>query len=159
MQILQKGFAPINYSASSKHKREKQKPFETQDDETCSSCYKVFATKYVRKKHEQETHKERKQKCVICSRSFRSKISLEYHTQTYHDSSMLTFKCSVCEKILSTQQILKRHIQTVQEKQTFECDKCGKKFHKKKLLQETSQRSSFNRAQVKPSLCYSRVPL
>lgn len=126
----------IDYSASYKHKREKQKVFETQDDETCSSCFKIFATKYVRKKHEQDTHKERKQKCIICSRSFQSKISLEYHTQTYHDSSMQTFKCSVCEKILSTQQILKRHIQTVHEKETFTCEKCGKKF---------SRRNYYNR--------------
>ena len=118
----------IDYSASYKHMREKRKAFETKDDETCSSCFKIFATKYVRKKHEQEAHKERKQKCSICSRSFQSKISLDHHIKTYHDSSIQTFKCSVCEKILSTQQILKRHIQTVHEKETFSCEKCGKHF-------------------------------
>ena len=44
---------------------------------------------------------------------------------------MPTFKCPVCEQILSTKSILKRHIQTVHENPTFECEKCGEKLSRK----------------------------
>ena len=121
----------IDFSLSAKHRRQKRIDFETQDKETCNSCFKTFATKYVKGKNDQEAHNERQFKCIFCSRMFQSKTSLEYHTETYHDPSMPTFKCPVCEQILSTKSILKRHIQTVHENPTFESEKCGEKLSRK----------------------------
>ena len=59
---------------------------------------------------------------------FQSETSLQKHSEVYHSHSTSTFPCSHCTKILSTEQILKRHIETVHGEKSFECYKCGKKF-------------------------------
>ena len=105
-----------------------RKEMETQEDQTCSSCYKLFATKFARKRHEYGAHGEASVQCLVCSRMFQSETSLQKHSEVYHSHSTSTFPCSHCTKILSTEQILKRHIETVHGEKSFECYKCGKKF-------------------------------
>ena len=108
--------------------RRKRKEIEEIDDETCSTCFKIFATKFARKRHEQGAHKESSIKCLVCSRTFQSANSLQKHTDVYHTHPTSSFQCSLCEKILSTGEILKRHLDTVHGENNFECHKYGKKF-------------------------------
>ena len=48
-----------------------------------------------------------------------------------------SFKCGVCQKLLSSRETLKIHLETVHEnKKDFECDTCNKKFYTKRVLSQ-----------------------
>ena len=108
--------------------RREREDIKLQDDETCSICYKMFANKFARKRHEQGAHGGSSVQCMVCSRTFQSTKTLQKHTDVYHAHQISLFPCSLCKKILSTEEILKRHLVTVHGENKFECHQCGKKY-------------------------------
>ena len=59
---------------------------------------------------------------------FSQQKQTQKHTDVYHAHQISSFSCSLCKKILSTEEILKRHLVTVHGENNFECHKCGKKY-------------------------------
>ena len=112
-----------------------KKTVDTMDEQTCSSCFKVFASKFARKRHEYGSHNGGKVQCSICKRTFQSEITLKMHTKVYHNVSPSSFPCTLCTKILSTEQILRRHVDSVHGEKSIECSKCDKTFSRKNHLQ------------------------
>ena len=111
-----------------------KKDVDTKDEKTCSSCFKVFASKYARKRHEYGAHNNGKVQCSICSRLFQSEITLKKHTEVYHTHLPSSFPCTLCTKILSTEQILRRHVNSVHGEKSIECSKCHKVFSRNNHL-------------------------
>ena len=103
----------------------------SQEEETCSSCFKVFSNKSHRKVHEENAHSGKIFTCSVCSRNLQSEKSLKYHVDTYHKPDISGFECSVCSKILSTKQILDRHVTTLHTDSNLTCEKCGEKFSRR----------------------------
>ena len=127
-KFCEKDFRLIEDCMSKEDLRRKRDFAKNKDGETCSFCFKLFATKFTRKRHEQSTHGGGFLNCLVCSRKFQSEASLKKHSDTYHKQSVSSFKCTLCEKILSTEEILKRHTATVHGRKVSECDMCAQKF-------------------------------
>ena len=80
-------------------------------------------------------------RCDICDMVFRSKGNLNAHELNYHmnqgnkievikeDNSIKEFKCSFCDKTLTTKLGIKRHVKSEHENaNSVKCDFCEKEF-------------------------------
>ena len=111
------------------------------DNVTCSVCLKGFKDKYTREKHEAVVHRSEVQKfkCDLCTKSYASKFSLEYHAKT-HESSPKRHACELCGKSFTTLASLSHHQKIahktdVDTPEIFSCNLCEKKYSLKSHLQ------------------------
>lgn len=94
------------------------------------------------KSYEKETP-ENEEKCKMCDDTFSSKKSLKGHLQSKHPKKI---QCQSCEQVFEKNCELEMHMKTKHEvKETFNCNKCGKKFllkwRMKKHLENHSSQS------------------
>ena len=59
---------------------------------------------------------------------------MKKHTEVYHTHLPSSFPCTLCTKILSTEQILRRHVNSVHGEKSIECSKCDKMFSRNNHL-------------------------
>lgn len=100
----------------------------------CHICSKVLGNKHTLSQH-LRMHKERDLKksflCVPCDKTFTTQVCLQSHNYRIHNSNR-EFKCSMCEKILTSFDGLKRHMKmhTGENLRNFKCMYCNKGFLK-----------------------------
>lgn len=72
--------------------------------------------------------------CDICGKEFKNDCSLRKHRKEHSDLKQI-YECFLCKKIVCSKFYLAYHIQTthVGGKPKFQCDSCGKTFHRKML--------------------------
>ena len=68
--------------------------------------------------------------CDQCGKEFTRSHDLKRHVQSLH-SGVKEFTCDKCEKSFATRDILRRHKRIHEQKRTYECHKCHKKFDRK----------------------------
>ena len=71
--------------------------------------------------------------CDQCDKVFSRSHGLKRHVQSLH-SGVKEFTCDKCEKSFATRDILRRHKRIHEQKRTYECHKCHKKFDRKVCL-------------------------
>lgn len=85
--------------------------------------------------------------CDLCPRSFKHKISLEYHIGKDH-LKLRNIECKICGKKFSAKQDLNSHMR--QHRPKTECKLCGKK------VQNMKQHMGFH-VEVKCPICSKMV--
>ena len=73
--------------------------------------------------------------CTKCSRTHKSKDSLNYHLRTAHPELFQTerkFQCKTCLKVCTTQSGLdyhhRTHLKTIEERRAYKCQECSQVF-------------------------------
>ena len=127
-------FARMKDSVSFSDIRETKKWLNLVENDTCSTCYKIFNRKYDRIIHEKTVHCPVKFRCDVCERPFQSEKTKAKHMMVYHNDSISIFKCDICGETVSTNDILLRHTKTVHQEKTFSCTQCGMKFSRENHL-------------------------
>ena len=61
-------------------------------------CSKIFPSKYDLGQHITPVHDECKLICEICSKAFNNRQSFFMHKFSVHDTSSMTFQCTICKK-------------------------------------------------------------
>ena len=86
-------------SKSLKNFRKSEKMLTWRDNLTCSVCLLEFKDKFARKQHEAVIHRQEVQKfkCGLCTKSYASKFSLEYHAKS-HEGPTEKPTCELCGK-------------------------------------------------------------
>ena len=99
----------------------------------CSRCkapfYSIRYLKIHMKKCKRLKDETGKLVCNLCNKAFADAKGLKYHIDKDHEN--ITYKCDLCEKILSSKQAHDNHMKYACEKvphQPFVCDICGKSF-------------------------------
>ena len=78
--------------------------------------------------------KLKKYKCDHCILTFARKINLEDHNAVSHNRSDKKYKCSFCDTIAPTSNILYNHIKKAHKiNKKVDCPSCGKKVDEKYL--------------------------
>lgn len=72
-------------------------------------------------------------KCEICQKTCTSDEILQAHLDVHN--RLKPFKCSICEKMFSTDQSLQRHLQRHSVPRPYKCPECEKFFSRKQELQ------------------------
>ena len=106
------------------------------EDLKCEACNESFNTRSEFKEHVKRVHERRKtQSCNVCSKTFMPS-SLYLHLRNVHKSS--TFKCKICEKVFSSKNYLKDHIDEIHRmaEKYFKCSQCDKSFFKNSQLKD-----------------------
>ena len=111
----------------------------SEEDATCSVCYKLCINKDSRVQHEQRCHQASTYsiKCIDCNLSFKSKSALQYHMRTKHTIPK-NYNCDQCEFQCATRQSLVRHIQA-KHSNRLKCDECEQTFSRKDSLRKHEQ--------------------
>ena len=89
-----------------KHNIHKKDPF-------CSVCLKMFKNSKDKINHVKLLHEKSEEKkfaCQLCSKSFMSQTSYDYHLDVSHKLGDSGIKCKVCEKTFQHSVTLKRHM-------------------------------------------------
>ena len=126
--------------------REREKKFQCHICNNYSSPRPENVRRHITSKHDenQERAKEKKIVCDICNAEFTAYTNFRRHFRKFHGNSGKPEKprkeivCNLCVEKITFEKTsnLKRHIQNIHEKKTFDCVKCDRKFKTKFQLQE-----------------------
>ena len=86
----------------------------------CEICEKIFQTEQKKTRHIRSVHgkvKNLKYICNVCDKKFERENQLNLHITNYHLKGPINFKCDFCGKYFTISRDLKKHIQTVHERQ------------------------------------------
>lgn len=103
---------------------------------TCSVCQKKFhAQKYLDLHMEchQPGYEMRNHQCEICGRRFLRRPMLRRHIRD-HKGLTRTYRCSYCDKVLTSSSSLKDHINIHTGQKPYVCELCGNGFARKNYL-------------------------
>lgn len=86
----------------------------------CSSCEKTFPTHYYKVKHERRVHQGTVKTflCTICAKILRSNESFRHHMQLHSADPSAPHKCSQCEKTFTTRRYMLAHKRKSHETRT-----------------------------------------
>ena len=130
-KLYQYKLYPKNISELKKRELDEKKWYKS----VCPHCDKKFSEPYQVKKHVETMHKNKRLKCLKCTKSFLCKQSLEYHKLTTHTKNVSSHDCEHCEKTFVTKLSLNNHIKFVHtDTKGLGCNKCESKFKHKKYL-------------------------
>ena len=106
---------------------------------TCcySGCEKKFQRPSRLETHLLAHSGERPFKCNICDKDFTRNAHLKRHKQINHEgvkTPTAEVSCDQCGNIFANKYSLKKHVKKVHEVKQYECEVCGKQFHKNHLL-------------------------
>ena len=68
-------------------------------------------------------HQGKRHICDICTKSFKTKLSLKNHTDSVHEGKV--YSCDLCTKVFKTKLTLKIHIERIHEGKLYLCDICN----------------------------------
>ena len=113
----------------------------------CPICFKTFFNWQDKERHVKSFHENDesvKFKCPSCSKTFMSKISLNYHKDTAHAETKPIVTCNLCKKNFSHAVSLTRHFKIKHSPhkniRKIECSECGVCFTRKDNLRKHEQR-------------------
>ena len=125
---------------SLKNFRKSEKMLTWRDNLTCSVCLLEFKDKFARKQHEAVIHRQEVQKfkCGLCTKSYASKFSLEYHAKS-HEGPTEKPTCELCGKTFTTLRYLSCHKKIVHKTdvltpEIFSCSRCEMQYSLKSHL-------------------------
>ena len=131
--------------------RKAEKILQWRDNKTCSVCLLESKDKYAREQHEaiMHRHETQKFKCEMCTKSYTSKGSLDYHAKS-HQKQTEKHACELCDKTFTTVGSLSRHKKIVhktevQASELFSCSMCGLKFSLKSHLKRHQREQHFDK--------------
>ena len=120
----------------------------------CDQCDKLFETKQAYELHLKMVHEREKVfMCTICSKSFSQQTTLKTH-MTIHERNKLEkeYPCDICGKVLNHPSSVVYHKEAEHNNgRRFVCNKCGKSFKHKQLL----QRHQLVHSDDRPYICKS----
>ncbi|CAH1398884.1 unnamed protein product [Nezara viridula] len=88
-------------------------------------------------------------KCSDCDKELSSLSSLKLHYQQVHNQAP-NFKCTYCNKVYTRYRSFARHVKLHVDSKKYSCDICGKCFSQKTVLQSHSTVHSEERPHVCP---------
>ena len=96
-------------------------------------CGKKYTAKHILRKHTQEVHEGKRDKCPNCNKEF---TNVKRHVESVHEGKKPNL-CLQCGTWFHQARDLKRHISTVHEKERpYPCPQCGKGFTRKDKVKE-----------------------
>ena len=134
----------------------------TKDQIKCNFCCSLIMKRYIRS-HLQKYHQEHTKilnfPCEICNKIFAGKKNLNVHISfllnalKYHlKIHNKKFMCQICSKLHPSQSSVNQHMKVYHHNpKSFECQNCGKKFHRKYNLECHQKLHDKNRP--KPFKC------
>lgn len=75
----------------------------------CSNCSKSFKSKQSLQQHREDAHKKQAFKCTKCSKAFGTKNALNQHQQAVHNTKTSKFECKSCKKSFTSKNSLQQH--------------------------------------------------
>ncbi|XP_076545050.1 uncharacterized protein LOC117604279 isoform X1 [Osmia lignaria lignaria] len=127
---------------------------DSQKTFSCEQCDKLFETKQTCDLHLKMVHERDKLFiCTICSKSFTQQTALKTH-MAIHEKNKLEkeYPCDICGKILNHPSSVVYHKEAEHNNgRRFVCNKCGKSFKHKQLL----QRHQLVHSDDRPYICKS----
>ncbi|XP_043677255.1 zinc finger protein 347-like isoform X1 [Vespula pensylvanica] len=123
-------------------------------DIMCGKCEKTFQTKESCELHEKIIHENEKPFiCNICNKSFAYQTNLKGHMLTHEgNKSDKGYPCDICGKVLNHPSSVVYHKEAEHNNgRRFVCNKCGKSFKHKQLL----QRHQLVHSDDRPYVCKS----
>ena len=102
----------------------------------CNICGDKFEFPSRLKLHNSIKHEKRFEiPCAICHKIFLRKICLDRHTKRFHGDGAQGAACHLCDKVLSDQNTMKKHVLAVHEGiKKYKCDFCVAGFFLKLSL-------------------------
>ena len=120
--------------------RKAEQMLNWRDNLTCSVCLLEFKNKFARKQHEAVIHRQEVQKfkCDLCTKSYASKFSLDYHAKS-HEGPTEKPACELCGKTFTTFGSLSCHKKIVHKTdaltpEIFSCRRCEMQYSLKSHL-------------------------
>ncbi|XP_048002583.1 zinc finger protein OZF-like isoform X2 [Leguminivora glycinivorella] len=114
-------------------------------DAVCKICSKVFKTVKTLNRHERIVHGGAKVEakpgkvgdipCSQCDKKFTTNTALFWHFERHHSENKRSNACQICNKELSDQGSLKRHLEMVHSFDPVNCPICSKTFKSHMNLQ------------------------
>ncbi|CAK9807419.1 Zinc finger protein 585A [Anthophora plagiata] len=127
---------------------------DSQKNYSCEQCDKLFETKETYDLHLKMVHEYDKLFiCSICNKNFAQQTALKTH-MSIHEKNKLEkeYPCDICGKVLNHPSSVVYHKEAEHNNgRRFVCNKCGKSFKHKQLL----QRHQLVHSDDRPYICKS----
>ena len=81
----------------------------------CNICKKNFLSKITLDQHVKVVHNDKVHKCETCDKTFTFRALINHQRNVHQKKDKKPVLCIICNKILSTNDKLKRHIKTVHD--------------------------------------------
>ncbi|OAD56631.1 hypothetical protein WN48_03092 [Eufriesea mexicana] len=122
---------------------------DIQKNFSCEQCKKLFETKEAYDLHLKMVHDHDKLFiCTICNKNFTQQTALKHH-MSIHEKE---YPCDICGKVLNHPSSVVYHKEAEHNNgRRFVCNKCGKSFKHKQLL----QRHQLVHSDDRPYICKS----
>ena len=128
-------FSPLS-SEQGQH-REMAPSCRSESVESCTAIHRTASNRMSRRVRRHSGNSERRYFCSVCNRACDKKYNLREHEKIHDPTRVSQFVCprQGCGKRLGRKTDVKRHVQSVHEKEKkFACDKCFKRFDRKDTL-------------------------
>jgi hypothetical protein len=125
------------YSSEQSQQRETASISRGGSVESCTAFHPMASDRTSTKGRRYSANSERRYFCSVCNRACDKKYNLREHEKIHDPTRVSQFLCPRpgCGKRLGRKTDVKRHIQSVHEKEKkFACDKCFKRFDRKDTL-------------------------
>ncbi|RUS73870.1 hypothetical protein EGW08_018372, partial [Elysia chlorotica] len=132
----------LNKHIMRKHpkKSETSEPHHSDNQHTCSKCFKKFTSRINLAEHVRRNHTNHSSSCPTCGKTFSKTESLTKHIDKVHlNKDLRTYICELCGKRATSSYNLKVHMRIHSTSKLFFCDLCGQGFNYK----------AFSRANIK----------
>eukprot|EP01083_Nonionella_stella_P277297 942659_1 len=121
--------------------------------ERLSSFSKALTTQSVSHPvHHQYQSEERKFKCNLCEKCFKSRSCVKQHLRSHNDERPC--QCNLCGKSFKSHWNLKEHHMTHSDERTYKCNLCDKSFKFRSRLNKNQRRTHTHERPVSCNLCY-----
>ncbi|XP_031837954.1 uncharacterized protein LOC116429307 isoform X2 [Nomia melanderi] len=121
---------------------------------SCEQCDKCFENMQAYDSHVKTVHQcEKLFRCTICNKNFTQQLALKAH-MSIHEKNKLEkeYPCDICGKVLNHPSSVVYHKEAEHNNgRRFVCNKCGKSFKHKQLL----QRHQLVHSDDRPYICKS----
>ncbi|XP_065212561.1 zinc finger protein 2-like isoform X1 [Planococcus citri] len=105
----------------------------------CAICNDMFTSKGNLYSHIKSHDPNNTFVCEICGRTYKKNNSYKRHIARTHLGLTAKAQCTVCQRVLSSKEHLRRHMLTHTDERNWVCSTCGKCFLSKTYLNEHSR--------------------